>query len=109
MANLGDGSVFVPYDAALAPAAGHTIPSRFWEYINRTDLFPGGWLHDIGLPLTEALPATVTKGGEDARDIRIQAFQRAILTDDPLNPPDWQIERVNVGSDYKRAFPDRVP
>ena len=28
-------------------------PPYFWAYINRADLFPGGWLHDVGLPLTE--------------------------------------------------------
>lgn len=109
VAELGDGSVFIPYDATLAPAPGHIVPPRFWEYINRSDLFPGGWLHDFGLPLTEAFPASVTKGNEESRTITIQAFQRIILTDDTQNPPDWQIERVNVGSDYKRAFPDRVP
>jgi hypothetical protein len=38
----------------------------------------------------------------------VQAFQRTILTDDPLNPPDWQVERANVGSDYRKFFADRV-
>jgi hypothetical protein len=38
----------------------------------------------------------------------VQAFQRAILTSDPQNPPDWQVERANVGTDYRKAFPARV-
>ena len=104
-----DGSVFVPYSQALQPAPGHNVSPIFWPYINRTDLFPGGWLHDIGLPMTEAIPAVVTKGPMANRNILIQVFQRTILTYDPLNAPDFQVERANVGTDYRVAFPDRVP
>ncbi|HYF61932.1 MAG TPA: hypothetical protein VD886_03910, partial [Herpetosiphonaceae bacterium] len=88
----------------LAPGPGHYVPRRFWAYVTRADLFPGGWLHDVGLPLTEALSARVTKGGVE-REIIIQAFERTILTDDPLNPDVFQIERANVGSDYLAATP----
>lgn len=104
-----DGSVFVPYSQALRPAPGHNISPIFWPYINRADIFPGGWLHDIGLPMTEAMPAVVTKGALANRQILLQVFQRTILTYDPLNPADFQVERANVGTDYRRAFPDRVP
>jgi len=65
--------------------------------------------HDIGLPMTEALPATVTKGNLPDRQIVLQVFQRTILTYDPVNPADFQVERANVGVDYRRTFPDRVP
>ena len=44
---------------------------------------------------------------ESTRDVLVQAFQRTILTYDPLNPADYQIERANVGTDYARAFPER--
>ncbi|MBI3974710.1 MAG: hypothetical protein HY332_25825 [Chloroflexi bacterium] len=104
-----DGSVFVPYSQALQPAPGHSISPIFWPYINRTDIFPGGWLHDIGLPMTEAIPAVVTKGTLANRSIFVQVFQRTILTYDPLNPAEFQVERANVGTDYRRVFPDRVP
>lgn len=104
-----DGSVFIPYDANLAPAPGHNVPAFFWNFINRSDLFPGGWLHDIGLPLTEAITATVTKAGVGERQIVIQGFQRSVLTFDPANPADWQVELANAGTDYRKAFPDRVP
>ncbi|MBI3972754.1 MAG: hypothetical protein HY332_15875 [Chloroflexi bacterium] len=106
-----DGSTFVPFTADLSGAPGHLVPGRFWAYINRTDLFPAGWLHDIGLPMSPAQQATVVKylpGGPVQRTITVQAFQRAILTDDPQNPPDWQVERANVGSDYRKFFPVRV-
>jgi hypothetical protein len=104
-----DGSVFVPYSQALRPGPGHNISPIFWPYINRADIFPGGWLHDIGLPMTEAIPAVVTKGTNTNRQIFVQVFQRTILTYDPLNPTDFQVERANVGTDYRRAYPDRVP
>ena len=104
-----DGSVFVPYSQALQNAPGHNVSPIFWPYINRADIFPGGWLHDLGLPMTEAMPAVVTKGTLANRSIVVQIFQRTILTYDPLNPRDFQVERANVGTDYRTAFPDRVP
>lgn len=103
-----DGSVFVPFDASLQPQPGHNVAAVLWSYINRTDLFPGGWLHDIGLPITEPMTAIVDKGDVRSRQITIQAFQRTVLTYDPLNPAEWQVERANVGTDYAKAFPDRV-
>jgi photosystem II stability/assembly factor-like uncharacterized protein len=106
-----DGTTFVPFTADLSGAPGHLVPGRFWEYVNRDDLFPGGWLHDIGLPISPAVEVVVTKylpDGPAERTITVQAFQRTILTDDPLNPPDWRVERANVGSDYRRFFPGRV-
>ena len=59
--------------------------------------------------MTEAIPAVVTKGASANRQVLIQVFQRTILTYDPMNPTDFQVERANVGTDYRRAFPDRVP
>jgi len=112
-----DGSVFVPFSADLSSAPGHIIPSYFWEFINRTDLFPGGWLHDIGLPVTPAIPAVVDKGrfiGANVQrftgvPITVQAFQRTILTYDPANPQGFLTERANTGTDYMAVFPERVP
>ncbi len=99
---LGDG-VFVPYDSALGRAPGLIVPAAFWRYINRADLFPGGWLHDIGLPLTDAFTIRALKGGQ-WRTISVQAFERTVLTNDPLNPTGWQIERGNIGSDALRTL-----
>jgi hypothetical protein len=109
VATNSDGSVFVPYSQALRPAPGHNVSPIFWAYMNRQDIFPGGWIHDIGLPMTEAIPAVVTKGTSPNRQVLVQVFQRTILTYDPMNPTDFQVERANVGTDYRRAYPDRVP
>ena len=112
-----DGSVFIPFTADLSPAPGHVVPGYFWEFMNRGDLFPGGWLHDIGLPITRALPAVVDKGriiGTTVTSftnvpITIQAFQRSILTYDPGNPEGFLAERANTGTDFMAVFPERVP
>ena len=104
-----DGSVFIPFSADLSSASGHNVSQVFWEYMQREDFFPAGWLHDIGLPLTEAIPAAVDKGALKGRQILVQAFQRTILTYDALNPAEFQVERANVGTDYRSAFPGRVP
>jgi hypothetical protein len=106
-ADLPDGSVFVPFSAELSVESGQVVPATFWSYINNEDLFPGGWLHDVGLPISPAIEAVVDKGPAKGRRILVQAFQRTILTYDPLNPADFQIERANVGTDYARVFADK--
>jgi hypothetical protein len=97
-----EGGVFVPYDPRLRPAAGYIVGNEFWRYINREDLFPGGWLHDIGLPMSNMAAAVVLKNGE-VRSIMMQAFERTVLTLDPMNPADWRVERGNIGADAMRA------
>ena len=66
---------------------------------------PGGWLHDLGLPLSPAVTARVSKGRIGLRTIDIQAFERAILTYDPRNAAPFRVERANIGADYVTAFP----
>lgn len=95
---------FIPYNSELKAGPGHYVPQRFWDYINRADLFPAGWLHDVGLPMTEALEANVTKAGV-RRTILVQAFERTVLTYDAQNPADFQVERDNIGVAHRRAFP----
>ncbi len=91
------GGTFVPFNTALTPEPGYVVGEAFWRYMNRPDLFPGGWLHDIGLPLTRAFEVSAQKG-DQPRTITVQAFERAILTYDPQNPAEWQVERANLGT-----------
>jgi hypothetical protein len=84
------------------------VAPNIWEFMQRSDVFPGGWLHDLGLPMTSKTSAVVRKGDVAGRQIEIQVFQRGIITYDPANPADWQIELANVGTDYVRSFPTRV-
>jgi len=102
-APLWDG-IFVPYDPYLRPAPGSIVQPYFWRYITRADLFPGGWLHDIGLPMTDVFSVSTYKNGE-WRDIFVQPFERTVLTYDPKNPSGWQIERGNIGADALRTLP----
>ena len=107
-APVANGATFVPVDSALRPAPGYLVPDYFWRYLTRADLFPGGWLHDSGLPLTAPLRAQVTKPG-GVRDIIVQAFERTVLTYDPQNPAGWQVERGNVGADAVFSAPTASP
>jgi len=100
--------VFIPASAHLTPAPGYIVPSYFWRYMTNTALNPEGWRTDVGLPLTRALAAVVDKGSAGRRRIVVQAFQQGILTDDVTNPPAFQVERANVGSDYATRFPCNV-
>lgn len=95
---------FIPFDAGLRPAPGQIVPPQFWNYINRRDLFPGGWLHDVGLPISAALPADAFRG-QERRAITLQAFERAVLTYEPTNPLEWQVERGNIGADAFATLP----
>ena len=114
---LGDGGAFIPFTSDLSAAPGHNVPNYFWDFMNRTDLFPAGWLHDTGLPITPVLDAIVDKGRIIGADIirvngvpiKVQAFQRTILTHDPANPAGFLTERANTGTDYFSVFPDRFP
>ena len=98
------GGRFVPYDPYLRPAPGQVVPLYFWNYINDTALFPGGWVHDVGLPLTGLTKAIVIKNGQ-RREITLQAFERAVLSYDPANPQEWQVERANIGADAVGTVP----
>ncbi len=95
----------MPFSAQLSPAPGYIVPPFFWRFLTDPHHVPGSWLHDLGLPLTPAVPAVVTKGALGQRQITVQAFQFAVLTYDPRNPAATQVERANIGSDYATAFP----
>ncbi len=103
-----DGTVFIPFSPDVTAAPGHNVAAIFWVVLSSNTRSPGGWLHDVGLPLTEPIWAIVDKGNQKERSILIQAFQRAILTYDPLNASGWQVERTNLGIDYFKVFPDRA-
>lgn len=102
-----DGT-FVPYSPTLSPVSGYVVPPYFWRYLTDARQAPDGWQRDFGLPLTPAVPATVTKGTLGTRRIMVQAFEKAVLTYDPRNAAPFRVERANVGADYAAAFPAAV-
>jgi sporulation and spore germination protein len=54
--------------------------------------------------MTDAFQVKAYKNGV-LHELTIQAFERTVLTNDPRNPPDWQIERGNIGADAVRLLP----
>jgi murein DD-endopeptidase MepM/ murein hydrolase activator NlpD len=102
-----EDGVFVPAHPQLQPAPGYVVPPFFWEYINREDLFPGGWLHDVGLPLANAFAIQLDEQGSQ-HTITMQPFERTVLTYDTHKPQEWQVERANVGTDAVLAA-DQTP
>jgi hypothetical protein len=103
-----DGSVFIPFSATLQAAPGHIVAPIFWIVLTSDRRSPQGWLHDVGLPLTPAITATVDKGPAKGRRVLIQAFQRAIFVYDGQNPPGQQVEKWTAGRDYLAVFPERA-
>lgn len=104
-----DGTVFIPFTSDMSAAPGHNVAAIFWIVLSSDTRSPGGWLHDVGLPLTEPVWATVDKGSLKGRRVLIQAFQRTILTYDAQNTPGWQVERTNIGVDYRKVFDGARP
>jgi hypothetical protein len=106
--------VFVPADYALGPVPGYVVPFQMWMYINRVSLFPGGWMHGVGLPLTSAFTVAVpTAGGE--KQLIVQAFDKAVLVLDADEYYNWSVRRANIGTDaawvygMQPAFADMPP
>lgn len=98
-----ENGVFVPFDTSLQVAPGFIVPYYFWNYMSRADLFPHGWMHDIGLPLTDVFEVQMLKDGV-YQTVWMQAFERTILSYNPNNPAAWQIERANIGTDALMAL-----
>jgi hypothetical protein len=88
---------------------GHNIPDVFWNFMNRTgSVYEDGkeregklvdWVYAMGYPITEPYWAWI-RTGDGATLVLIQAFQRRVLTYNPENTQDWQVEMGNVGSHY---------
>ncbi len=88
---------------------GFSIPSAFWNYLNRQGLVYNqgsyqqgtisNWLFAVGYPVTEAYWTKVKVGGKE-KDVMVQAFERRLLTYTPTNPQEYQVEMGNVGLSY---------
>ncbi len=90
---------------------GHNVPRVFEAFMNAQgpvlvagNIQPGAVvdaLFAFGYPITEPYWARVRVGGQQ-QWVLFQAFQRRVLTYNPANPPDWQVEMGNVGQHYMR-------
>ncbi len=93
--------VFIPADTNLQPAPGYIVPFYFWNYINRADMFPRGWLRDVGLPLTDLIETQVLVDGV-YQTVMMQAFERTILSYNPNTAA--EVDRLNIGTDALLAM-----
>jgi hypothetical protein len=94
--------VFVPVTTSGGRTVGHNVPAAFWAYMNSADATPGGWQADVGLPVTEAQPLTITENGT-AHHLLVQAFWQAVLlVDSDAAGANGQpsVSRVSIGLDY---------
>jgi hypothetical protein len=99
----------LPKLAHHVPVTGHNIPDVFWNFMNRTGIvYEDGkehegklvdWIYAMGYPITEPYWARI-RTGDGATLVLMQAFQRRVLTYNPKNTQEWQVEMGNVGSHY---------
>ncbi len=95
--------------AHYEPATHHNVADVFWRFMNSRGLVYSNnqfvddqlldWVGVMGYPISEPYWATVKIAGQDRR-VLIQMFQRRVLTYNPANTPDWQVEMGNVGRHY---------
>ena len=72
---------------------GHGLPKGFADFRSRVGL------QNVGLALTDPFWADVQIAGTTQR-ILIQAYERRVLTYNPANPAQFQVEFGNVGQQY---------
>jgi hypothetical protein len=89
---------------------GHNIAAPFWDFMNATGpvntrdgrTVTGPlleWQYIMGYPVSEPFWTTARISGKD-QEILVQLFQRRVLTFNPANPPEYQVEFTNVGRNY---------
>lgn len=112
-----DGKVYRINQEAISGAklvryvaeTGHNIPQAFWDYINAQGPVQEGkntridtlmdWVFTLGYPISEPYWMKIRVAGAE-RSVLVQLFQRRVLTYDPVNPANWQVEMGNVGRHY---------
>lgn len=102
----GGQSIFVAGGRRGGEDVGHFIPQPLWNYINRHDISPDGWMRAFGAPLTEALPFRVTQHGSTHRML-IQVFSNGglVLNQDNVDTSGQPaIQRLDTGTDYLKTF-----
>jgi hypothetical protein len=77
--------------------SGHNWAEPFWRYATNT--FGDRWLQTLGYPITEPCGVTAVVSGK-TQSVLVQLFERRVLTYNPANPPENQVEMGNVGRHY---------
>jgi uncharacterized protein YkwD len=82
--------------AYYEPNLGHNVPDVFWNWLQKLD---EDWVFAMGLPISEPYWAKFVVGGVE-RDLLVQLFERRVLTYNPANATQWQVEMGNIGQHY---------
>ncbi|HEU5227546.1 MAG TPA: serine hydrolase [Ktedonobacteraceae bacterium] len=111
-ASASQQKTFVKGGTRAGKDVGHFIPAQFWNYINRADVSPDGWMADFGAPLTEAIPFTMVENGV-THQMQVQVFWRdGLIFDQNTADASAQpvISRLDTGTAYLRTVgpPDVV-
>ncbi len=85
-------ATYTHYEAAT----GHNVPDVFWNWMQKLD---EQWLFAMGYPISEPYWAKFIVAGSE-RELLVQLFERRVLTYNPANAPEWQIEMGNIGQHY---------
>ncbi len=86
--------------ARYEEASGHNWADVFWSFASSMAGSGGtGWLPTLGYPISEPYWITVPINGQ-ASTILVQLYERRILTYNPGNPTQTQVEMGNVGRAY---------
>lgn len=97
---------FIKCGARAGKEVGHLVALPFWNYMNRSDISPDGWHSNFGLPLTEALPFTLTDH-QTVHHMLIQVFAYGgLLLDQDTRDTSGQpmISHLQTGTDYLRTL-----
>jgi beta-lactamase class A len=97
-----DGGAFVVEGTRGGKYVGHSIPEPIWSYVTQRQIAPHGWQRDIGEPLTEPLPLTVTGSDGQPRHLLAQAFWQTIIISDLDAPQATTMQPI--GLDYLHTF-----
>lgn len=90
-AATSQGLTLTAFDAQT----GHNILRAFADYRGRVGVAT------VGLAISEPWLSTFNVAGTP-RTVAIEVFERRVLTYNPLNTPDYQVEMGNVGKQYSQ-------
>src|SRR5205823_9183881 len=106
----------------------HNIADKFWDFLNLSGPVIGAdgkqsnarlsdpWFYTTGYAISEPYWANVKIAGKQ-QDVLIQLFERRVLTYNPSQTAQWQVQMGNIGAHYydwrykksgNQAFPNPV-
>jgi hypothetical protein len=80
---------------------GHNVPDVLWAWMNdRNRSGLTDWVFALGLPISEPFWIEAKINNSAPQLILVQLFERRVLTYNPRNAAQWQVEMGNIGQHY---------